>query len=29
MDRFREVLRSGDSTDVDLGYLALDVADLL
>jgi ADP-ribose pyrophosphatase len=26
---FREILRSADTTDVDLGYLALDAADLL
>jgi ADP-ribose pyrophosphatase len=29
LGEFREVLRSGETTDVDLGYLALDVAGLL
>jgi hypothetical protein len=29
LDEFRALLRSGDTTDVDLGYLALDAAGLL
>jgi ADP-ribose pyrophosphatase len=29
VDKFRALLRTGDSTDVDLGYLALDAAGLL
>ena len=29
VSEFRQVLRSGETTDVDLGYLALDVAGLL
>jgi hypothetical protein len=29
LEEFRAVLRRGDSTDTDLGYLALDVAGLL